>query len=86
MNPPDSGAFTHESGASDEQHKEKTKAMEERRDILVAAIEEHDDYMISVLSLDRSKRGVKVCIPTPMVMEDRICGKTIEQNKRHVRK
>ena len=60
--------------------------MEVRRDILVAAIEEHVVYMIAMLSQDCSKRGVKVCIPTPMVMEDRSCGKTIEQDKRDVRK
>ena len=44
MNPPESGACTYESCASEEQRKENEKAMEERRDILVAAIEEHDDY------------------------------------------
>ena len=54
-------------------------------DILVAAIEEHDDYMIAMLSLDCSKRGARVCIPTPMVMEDCSCGKTMEQDKRYVR-
>ena len=86
MNPPESGALTYESGASEEQRKENKNAMEERRDILVAAIEEHDDYMIAMLSVDCSKRGVKVCIPTPMVMEDRSCGNTIEQDKRYVRK
>ena len=86
MNPPESGALTYASGASEEQRKENKKAMEERRDILVAAIEEHDDYMIAMLSVDCSKRGVKVCIPIPMVMEDRSCGKTIEQDKRYVRK
>ena len=86
MDPQESGALTNASGASEEQRKENKKAMEERRDMLVAAIEEHDNYMIAMLSLDSSKRGVKVCIPTPMVMEDRSCGKTIEQDKRYVRK
>ena len=86
MSPPESGASTYASGASEEQRKDNKKAVEERRDILVAAIEEHDGYMIAMLRVDCSTRGVKVCIPTPMVMEDCSCGKTIEQDKRHVHK
>ena len=52
--------------------------MEDRRDILVAAIGAHDQFCIYPHS--------QVSIPSPMVMGDRSCGSIIEEAKGTVHK
>ena len=57
--------------------------MEERRDILVAAIDAHDRAIVALLAHDPSESGSQVRIPTP---GDRSCGRTTQEAERNVHK
>ena len=80
LSPSESGALKNESA---NQRKHDKKMMEERRDVLVAAIDEHDGATVALLAHDPRESYSQVRIPTP---GDRSCGGILQETKRNVHK
>ena len=75
--PSESGALKN---GTEKQRKTNKKMMEQRHDSLVAAIAAHDRECLMRGILVDTRNG-QVCIPSPMVMGDRSCGRTIDQQQ-----